>query len=425
MKNLKFQIENLGVIKAGEFTQKPLTIFCGPNNSGKTWVMYSLYHCHGSMAGLAREMREEEATRLSSPTVEKREEKALQQSLAEFNKQLLATLADVFNTSHELLANARFRLAGFNESHFQDFLNDPENTEFPFLMPAERNGLHLFYRELSTRRAALLHHASKDNIDLNELLKDVIRSRYALPIAHYINWLNELTEIQRGSAKLADHGAASPFHQHALQLQKQLANGAYKVERKTGVIRFKPYQRRRGGGTQSMGLHMTSSTVKSLFGLWFYLENQAQPGDLLMIDEPELNIHPANQRHIARLLARLVNAGLRVVISTHSDYIVREFNSLLMLSQDNGELRKKHRYSEEEVLAVEQVSACLFDNGKITSFEISPEDGIYATTFDTVIEDLNRVNDDIHYSLQEKRGSDFGEFSGSAKLAERPEADNE
>lgn len=434
MTNLKFQVENLGVIKTGEFIQKPLTIFCGPNNSGKTWVMYSLYSCHGYMAGLAHETREAK--------VERHDEKALKQSLTEFNKQLSATLVDVFNTSHELLANARFRLTGVDESHFQDLLNDPENTKFPFLMPAERNGLHLFYRELSTRRAALLHHASKENIDLNELLKDVIRSRYALPIAHYINWLNQLPEIQRGSTKLADHGsaklaergAAGPFHQHALHLQKQLANGAYKVERRSGVIRFKPYQRRLGqarqpksGGaaTQSMELHMTSSTVKSLFGLWFYLENQAQPGDLLMIDEPELNIHPANQRHIARLLARLVNAGLRVVISTHSDYIVREFNSLLMLSQDNGELRKKHGYNENEVLTVEQVSACLFDKQNITPFEISPEDGIYATTFDTVIEDLNRVNDDIHYSLQEKCGSDFDEFSGSAELAERPEGDNE
>ena len=387
MTTLKFQIENLGVIKTGEFTQKPLTIFCGPNNSGKTWVMYSLYYCHGSMA-LAQE-------RLKAK-VEQQEEKAPKQSLAKFNNQLSKTLTDVFNTSPELLANARFHLAGFDESHFQEFLNDPKNTKFPFLMPAERNGLHLFYRELSTRRAALLHHASKENIDLNELLKDVIRSRYALPIAHYINWLNDLTEIQRG--------AAGPFHQHALQLQKQLANGAYTVERKSGMIRFKPYQRKRGGAaTQIMELHMTSSTVKSLFGLWFYLENQAQPGNLLMIDEPELNIHPANQRHIARLLVRLVNAGLRVVISTHSDYIVREFNSLLMLSQDHGELRDRHDYSEDEVLNVEQVSACLFDKQKITPFEISPEDGIYATTFDTVIEDLNRVNDDIHYSLQEKR----------------------
>ena len=410
MTNLKFQVENLGVIKAGEFIQKPLTIFCGPNNSGKTWVMYSLYHCHAYMARLAYERQKEKA--------EKQEEKALKQSLAGFNKQLSATLADVFNTSPELLAHARFRLAGFDENHFHDLLNDSENTKFPFLMPAERNGLHLFYRELSTRRAALLHHASKENIDLGELLKDVIRSRYALPIAHYIDWLNQLPEIQRG--------AAGPFHQQALQLQKQLANGTYKVERRSGVIRFKPYQRKRGGAaTQITGLHMTSSTVKSLFGLWFYLENQAQSGDLLMIDEPELNIHPENQRHIARLLARLVNAGLRVVISTHSDYIVREFNSLLKLSQDNGELRDRHDYSEDEVLNIEQVSACLFDNQKITPFEISPEDGIFATTFDTVIEDLNRVNDDIHYSLQEKRDSDCGKLSRTAELAERLEADNE
>lgn len=386
MEELTFQIHNLGVIKKGEFTQKPLTIFCGPNNSGKTWVMYSLYHCHVYMAHHKRRNQK----------VEKQEEKALELSLAGFNEELSAELVDVFNTSAALLEDARFCLAGFDEVRFRAFLDSSVSTSVPFLMPAERSGLHLFYRELSTRRAALLHHASKDNIDLNELLKDVIRSRYALPIAHYINWLNELTEIQRG--------VAGPFHKHALQLQKQLANGTYKVERRSGDIQFKPYQKKHDGiATQRMGLHMTSSTVKSLFGLWFYLENQAQPGDLLMIDEPELNVHPENQRHIARLLARLVNAGLRVVISTHSDYIVREFNSLLMLGQDNGELRKKHGYREDEVLNVEQVSACLFDDQSITPFEISPEDGIYATTFDTVIEDLNRVNDDIHYSLQEKR----------------------
>ena len=44
--NMKFEVKNLGVVKQGEFTQKPLTIFCGPNNSGKTWVMYSLYYFH-------------------------------------------------------------------------------------------------------------------------------------------------------------------------------------------------------------------------------------------------------------------------------------------------------------------------------------------------------------------------------------------
>ncbi|MDE0291120.1 MAG: AAA family ATPase [Candidatus Dadabacteria bacterium] len=122
-----------------------------------------------------------------------------------------------------------------------------------------------------------------------------------------------------------------------------------------------------------------------------------------MIDEPELNIHPENQREIARLLARLVNAGLNIVISTHSDYIVREFNSLIMLSQEQGEeLRKKHKYDWNEILRPEQVGAYLYDDQTIIPFEITPEDGIDATTFDDVISDINATNDDIYYSLQEQ-----------------------
>ena len=151
-----------------------------------------------------------------------------------------------------------------------------------------------------------------------------------------------------------------------------------------------------------MGLHITSSTVKSLFGLWLYLEYQARQGDILMIDEPELSMHPENQIKIARFLVRLVNAGLKIVISTHSDYIIREFNSLIMLSQDNTtELRKKHRYKENEILKPDQVGAYLFDKQKITPFEITPDDGIYATTFDEVIQKLNTVNNDIYYDLRE------------------------
>lgn len=122
-----------------------------------------------------------------------------------------------------------------------------------------------------------------------------------------------------------------------------------------------------------------------------------------MIDEPELNIHPNNQRQIARLLASLVNAGINIVISTHSDYIIREFNSLIMLNNDTkGILRRKHGYYKNEILQPEQVGAYLFDQSTITKFDITPSDGIYATTFDEVITDLNNVNDDIYYTLQEQ-----------------------
>ena len=317
------------------------------------------------------------------------------ENLHELNQFLTKRLPDFFNVSSEKLQGASFKLKD-NADLWRQLTSNGWRKHDVFLMPAERNGLHLFFRELSTRRTALLHHASKEDIDIDELLRDVIRSRYATPIAHYINWLNGLADSTGLQSK--------HFHPFAEQLKKQLAGGAYKVEKSTGNISFKPYQTKRDGkATPTLDLHVTSSTVKSLFGLWFYLEYQAEQGDILMIDEPELNVHPENQRKIARLLARLVNAGLRVIISTHSDYIVREFNTLIMLNQNQQEaaaLREKHNYKKDETLSTDQVAAYLFDGGTIKPFEVTADDGIYATTFDTVIDNMNTVNNDVYYSLQ-------------------------
>lgn len=390
--NLHFRVRNLGALRQGEFIQKPLTLFCGPNNSGKTWAMYSLYHCHRWFQGTRRSIEEKVRESGSNESDEG-------PTLLEFNDRVSETIPGLlFNTSENQLTGARFEIA--DDETWQRMFDQQQNQLPAFLMPAERGGLHLFFRELSNRRTALLHHASRESIDIEELLRDVIRSRYASPIAAYIDWLNNLAEMQRSPAR--------KYHAYAELLKKDLAGGTYKVDRNTGSIEFKPYQPRRDGKrTNTIGLHISSSAVKSLFGLWFYLEYQAHGGDVLMIDEPELNIHPENQRKIARLFAKLVNAGLHIVISTHSDYIVRELNTLIMLSQDSDKvLQKKHRYLEDEILDPQLVGAYLFDDQTIKEFKITPDDGIYATTFDDVIEDLNTVNNDIYYALQEKSDGD-------------------
>ena len=367
-----FCVKNLGSVREGSFTHKPLTIFCGPNNSGKTWTLYSLYYFYRSHQNLIDDDED--------------------LSLSEINEGISGGLPFLFNTKSAQLDAAEFNLVAG-----EDWRQRAGSMGGAFLMPAERSGLHLFFRELSTRRTALLHHASRDNIDIGELLRDVINSRYALPIADYINWLNGMTEMQRSKSE--------EFHSYAESLKRGLVRGSYSVDRRTGSIEFKPYQIKRDGKrTSSMGLHMTSSSVKSLFGLWFYLEHQAKPGDTLMIDEPELNIHPHNQRIIARFLAKLVNAGLNVVISTHSDYIIRELNSLIILNQDTDKkLRRQHKYQDDEILQSEQVGAYLFDKQTIKPFQVTADDGIYATTFDEVISDLNTVNNDIYYRIQLKK----------------------
>ncbi len=73
-----------------------------------------------------------------------------------------------------------------------------------------------------------------------------------------------------------------------------------------------------------------------------------------------------------------------------------------MLNNENAkELREKYHYKEDETLGVDKVGAYLFDEQTIKTFKITPDDGIYVTTFDQEIIDLNKTNDDIYYTLQE------------------------
>jgi predicted ATPase len=79
---------------------------------------------------------------------------------------------------------------------------------------------------------------------------------------------------------------------------------------------------------------------------------------LLIIDEPELNLHPENQRKIARLLATLVNIGIKVFITTHSDYIIKELNLLIMMNQESKrlqELVKKENYFDYELISTQKI----------------------------------------------------------------------
>lgn len=374
--SLTFEIKDLGSVLHGQFTHKPLTIFYGENNTGKTWTIYSLYTFYKMLpivAGILEEHPEYDA-----------------ESWRSF---VDSYLPHAFNVSPASLGTSEFTLSP--EHDFAQLIADAQFPEI-FLMPAERNGLHLFYRELSRRRTGLLHRASREGVDLDELLRDVVYSRYAEPIADYIDWLNRLPDIEAESQ--------STFHPLAERVKRYLAGGAYSMDQRTDSVLFRPYRTRTGTrSTRRIPLHATSSAVKSLFALWFYLEHQAIADNILMIDEPELNLHPSSQRTIARLLARMVNAGVRVVISTHSDYIVREFNSLIMLNHpDAVSFRRKYRYHDDEILDPELVAAYVFTDNTIQPSEITADDGMRADTFDTVIGEINATNDDIYYGIKER-----------------------
>jgi len=105
-------------------------------------------------------------------------------------------------------------------------------------------------------------------------------------------------------------GSSFVFEHHpdVLAAFGEIVGGEYRVTHNDDL-----YYVPKGTGVE-LTMDEGSSSVHSLLDVGFYLKHQTQPGDLLMVDEPELNLHPENQRRVARLFARLVNIGIKVFI---------------------------------------------------------------------------------------------------------------
>ena len=141
-------------------------------------------------------------------------------------------------------------------------------------------------------------------------------------------------------------------------------------------------------------LNQTSSMVSELAPLILFLKYLVRPGDLLILEEPESHLHPAAQRQLARGIVRLVNAGVKVLITTHSDIIISQVNNLLALRQASPELIGQGGFEPEDFLQPEQVGAYLFRYSQelggceTVPLEIDPDTGIDEDEFAAVFESI-------------------------------------
>ncbi len=143
----------------------------------------------------------------------------------------------------------------------------------------------------------------------------------------------------------------------------------------------------------NLELNVSSSMVKELAPLALYLKFLAQPGDLLVIDEPEMNLHPGAQVEITEFLAMMVNTGLNVLITTHSPYIVDHLANLMQAAKsDDKEKISQMFYLERTEAFIEQdkISICLFENGTVRN--IVDEKGVIDwSTFGNVSSDVAAI----------------------------------
>lgn len=274
-------------------------------------------------------------------------------------------------------------------------LSDMLFPHTPHVLTAERAAVQLFGRELSIRRTELVDsllartaRAGKGE-DMLSLLGQRAR-RYSMPIRDGLRVVDDLAILRK---------ITSPLAPLADRLEQNIMQGTIQIT-EDGEMGFHPE-----GGSSGMSMSLASSSVKALSSLSFYLRHLAQVGDFLIIDEPELNLHPDNQRRVAKLLVRLARSGIKVMISTHSDYILREINNAIMLSADKGgELRQKYGYEEEDTITPDRVGAYLFDTRRANPIEVKPT-GIEVETIEREINSLNASSQDIYFTLFHGRES--------------------
>lgn len=160
------------------------------------------------------------------------------------------------------------------------------------------------------------------------------------------------------------------------------------------------------GTQQNIRLNRASSMVSELTPIVLLMRGHLKPGDTLIIEEPEAHLHPAAQTQMARTLAALVRAGVRVVATTHSDWLLQEMANLVR----EGELRKAQGEGSEPDasspwLDPQEVGVWLFkdsqDGGGATVQEIpfdrvdglEPED--YADVAETLYNDSAKLQNQL------------------------------
>jgi len=435
---------NLGSIKEAEVDLRPLTVIIGPNNSNKTYIAYSIYGLyqlvslnfydeilekiefttqadHWSLKidrrfyDVISEVIQSYASRFSGIKLQSffQDSSGKIFEKTKFSIEIKISEDDIKRAIEEVLADTILGIEKIERSDNNSEIlfywekRNEEHTDFlsrivigTFIstvgkfsdilpLPAERNAFINTYKMLANRRYKLL----KEN--QRELL---IQGRDFLTDIELENKPDPIAKNKNDFQKLAD------------QIEKYIQNNNKTIFKKTkfGGREIKVSVKR----SLEIDLYNASSSIKQLAPLLLYLRYRAKSGDFLVIDEPEMNLHPESQVKLLESLAILVNLGVRILLTTHSPYLMAHLNNIVNGNHQNPELlaeQAKLLYLQDSraFLKMEQVSAYEIKNNKLLSLH-DPEYGIRWDTLSDVSVDIQQKFFAIYEAGQQNQETEEG-----------------
>ena len=222
-------------------------------------------------------------------------------------------------------------IEGLIATNFADLFFD---VPISFYLPAGRTGL-LDVRDLmlvpSTHGMLGEHLPSQEILPINRASHDCI------------DLLNSAR--QRPSSAITDRPTLKPrepFRRRRPQrriaelLEQSLIDGRIFIDSSNGAPEILYAH-----GEFSIPISKASSMVNEIAPILIYARSYLVEGDLLIIDEPEAHLHPEAQQQMAAALAFMVRSGLRVLITTHSHYMVEQLSAFVNASKLDETTRKR------------------------------------------------------------------------------------
>ena len=203
------------------------------------------------------------------------------------------------------------------------------------------------------------------------------------------DFLEQLIEIDRAGALFR-----KPKRDLSRNIEAILLGGSVDIER-SAHIGYPSFVYRPHGWKDNLALGNASSMVSELAPVVLYLRHMIEPGNVLIIEEPESHLHPGMQVAFTRQIAALIKAGIRVIITTHSEWLLEELANIVSRSK----LSKAER-GKDPVLRSDQVGVWMFDPKKRPRGSIIREirlddSGMYPSGYDEVARALHNEWADI------------------------------
>ncbi|ESY03911.1 hypothetical protein X753_21800 [Mesorhizobium sp. LNJC399B00] len=406
----KISVKNLGKIRAAEIETAPLLLFVGRNNTGKSYLatlMWSLAYLMPLLAtDEARERRPAWFKKVSIPKKDQKvvslgvDRKAADDVIKYLNEELALGGSDFlsYNFSFDGFSNTEISI-GVDE--FDDFsitllvsdLGDADNkVKFLGSTYFDREGKS-YLRTNFPLNSTIAENRAKDRVFM-EIVGRVIygrswmlvRNTIYIPAARtglmvalraLVSNLFEGDEtstvdlprpfrdfLQKMAVPRGRLSVTAPGPAVVQWLEKEILNGHILAsDDEVPSFTYIP-----DGSKLVVPLHAASSMVTELAPFSVLLRSRG--ATQIIFEEPEAHLHISAQRSMARALARLVNGGYRVLVTTHSDTFVQQINNLMTLHAHprRDEMLKKLGYEIEDLIDPRLAGAYEFvPDGKMTA----------------------------------------------------------